>query len=226
MHDPGLAPASGLAPWRPGRLLPTPTGAPFTFCYALLLAATTVFAENADPALVLDLLRGSSTDVQHLAHAPLLALLTSALWSAGGLLSAYALAFPFVLTALERRVGSLRTAAVFFGGHAIATLATEVPVGLSVALGQLPGSALHRLDYGISFGVMTCVGALAVLLPPWGRLPLLFAAGALAVSDLLAYLDPVSDWGHLLSLTLGAASGALLRRVRRVRQTAVRTPAP
>ncbi|WP_246103211.1 rhomboid-like protein [Streptomyces piniterrae] len=221
------APADGAGPaarsrtrWRPWKLLPTPLGTPFTFCYAALLAATSFFAEHADPSLVDELLRGSSTDVVHLARTPLLVLVASALWIAGGMTSAYAVGFLFVLTALERRIGGLRAAAVFFGGHALATLATELPVGFSVAAGQLPDSALHRLDYGISFGVMTCTGALAGLLPAWSRWPLLAGAGYLVVTDLLAYADPVSDWGHLLSLTLGVAGWPLLRRWRAQRATA------
>ncbi|MCR8574924.1 rhomboid-like protein [Streptomyces sp. Isolate_219] len=200
--------------WRPWRLLPTPLGTPFTFGYAVLLAATSLFAEYADPGLVSELLRGSSTDVVHLAQAPLLVLVASALWIAGGMASGYAVAFLFVLTALERRIGALRAVAVFFGGHVLATLATELPVAFSVAAGRLPESSLHRLDYGISFGVMTCTGALAGLLPAWSRRPLLAGVGYVALTDLLAYVDPLSDWGHLLSLALGVAGWPLLRRWR------------
>ncbi|MFI9356592.1 rhomboid-like protein [Streptomyces lydicus] len=216
------APADGAATtprparvWpRPWQLLPTPAGTPFTFGYALLLVGTSLFAEYADPGLVAELLQGSSTDVVHLAQAPLLVLVASALWIAGGMVSAYAVAFLFVLTALERRIGGLRTAAVFFGGHALATLATEVPVAFSVAAGQLPESSLHRLDYGISFGVMTCIGALAGVLPAWARWPLLAGVGFLALTDLLAYADPMTDWGHLLSVALGVAAWPLLRHWR------------
>ncbi|WP_275462967.1 rhomboid-like protein [Streptomyces noursei] len=196
---------------RPWRLLPTPTGTPFTFCYAVLLVGTSLYADRGDPSVVSALLQGSSTDVVHLAQAPLLVLVASALWSAGGLLSGYALAFLFVLTALERRIGGVRSAAVFFGGHALATLATELPVGFSVAAGGLPDSSLHRLDYGISFGVMTCIGALAGLLPAWLRWPLLVAGGCQVLSGLLAYVDPMTDWGHALSLALGIAAWPLLR---------------
>ncbi|MFE1175606.1 rhomboid-like protein [Streptomyces sp. NPDC058773] len=208
-NTPGTA-----ARWRPWRLVPTPAGTPFTFGYAVLLAATSLFAEYGDQGLVSDLLRGSSTDVAHLAQAPLLVLIASALWIAGGMTSGYAVAFLFVLTALERRIGALYTVVVFLGGHVLATLATELPVAFQVAAGGLPESSLHRLDYGISFGVMTCTGALAGLLPVRSRLPLLAGAGYLAVTDLLAYTDPLSDWGHLLSLALGVASWPLLRRWR------------
>ncbi|MEU2791126.1 rhomboid-like protein [Streptomyces sp. NPDC007100] len=206
---------------RPWRLLPTPLGTPFTFGYALLLVVTSLFAEHADPDLVYALLQASSTDVEHLAQAPLLVLVASALWIAGGMTSAFAIAFLFVLTALERRAGPLRTAAVFFGGHAIATLATELPVGAAVALGHLPADSLQRLDYGISFGVMACTGALAGLLPAWARWPLLAAVTWFAVDNLLISVDPVSDSGHLLALILGVLTWPLLRRRREPRAPAI-----
>ncbi|MFH8348160.1 rhomboid-like protein [Streptomyces sp. NPDC018045] len=206
---------------RPWRLLPGPLSTPFTFAYTLLLTATSIFAEHADPELVHALLRGSSTDVEHLAHAPLRVLVASALWIAGGLTSAYAVAFLFVLTALERRAGALRTAAVFFGGHTLATLATELPVGAAVALGHLPAASLQRLDYGISFGVMACTGALAGLLPAWARWPLLMGVTWFAVNNLLVSEDPVSDSGHLLALILGTLAGPLLRRPRGPRPAAI-----
>jgi hypothetical protein len=156
-----------------GQLLPTPTGTPFTFFYALILIATSLFAEYGDPATVSWLLRGSSTDVAHLAATPLLVLVASALWVAGGLASPYAVGFLFVLTALERRIGGWRAAGVFVTGHVAATLATEIPVGLSVAAGALPATSLHRLDYGISFGLMASIGALAGLFGPMLRTTLI-----------------------------------------------------
>ncbi|WP_030038186.1 rhomboid-like protein, partial [Streptomyces resistomycificus] len=159
--------------FRPWCLLPTPTGTPFTFGYAAVLAVTSLVTEYADPALVHTLHQASSTDVAHLVRTPVLVLVASALWIAGGVLSPYAIGFFFVLTALERRIGGLRTAGVFLLGHVLATLATEVPVGLAVLAGHLPDSSLHRLDYGVSFGVATSVGALAGLLTPWLRWPLL-----------------------------------------------------
>ncbi|WP_238782663.1 rhomboid-like protein [Streptomyces monomycini] len=226
---PVTGPVQPTRPIRPGRsrwpkpwhLLPGPLATPFTFGYTLLLVATSLFAEHADPELVDRLLQASSTDVEHLAQAPLLVLVASALWIAGGPTSAYAVAFLIVLTALERRAGALRTAAVFFGGHVIATLATELPVGAAVALGHLPVGALHRLDYGISFGVMACTGALAGLLPGWARWPLLAGVTWFAVSNLLLSVDPLSDSGHLLALVLGTCARPLLRRPRRPRPTAI-----
>lgn len=194
------------------RLLPTPAGTPFTFGYVLVLVATSLFAEHADPHTVTALLRDSSTDMAHLARTPLLVLVGSALWIAGGLLSVSTLGLLLVLTALERRIGALRTGAVFLAGHVLATLATEIPVGVAVAAGHLPDSSLHRLDYGISFGLMTGVGALAGLLPPLLRWPLLAAVATALGQALLTLGDPLTDWGHPLSLGIGLASWPLVRR--------------
>ena len=206
---PAAAPRSRtLRPWR---LLPTPTGTPFTFGYATVLCLTSLIAAYADPTLVHALLQSSSTDVAHLVRTPELVLIGSALWVAGGVTSPFAIAFVLVLTALERRIGGLRTAGVFLLGHVLATLATEVPVGLAVLAGHLPGSSLHRLDYGVSFGVAAGIGALAGLLPLWLRLPLLAGFGWMLLQDLLAFADPMTNWGHLIALGIGLATWPVVR---------------
>ncbi|MER8086959.1 rhomboid-like protein [Streptomyces sp. NPDC094048] len=195
------------------RLLPTPTGTPFTFGYLLVLVGTSLFMEFADQDTVFAVLRASSTDVAHLGETPLLVLAASALWVVGGLTSPYVIGFALVLTALERRIGGWRTAGVFLLGHVVATLATEIPVGLSVVAGHLPESSLHRLDYGISFGLMASVGALAGLLVPWLRVVVLGGVGAMLLQDLFELSSPLTDWGHPLALLLGVACWPLLRRV-------------
>ncbi|WP_313884289.1 rhomboid-like protein [Streptomyces cynarae] len=214
-------------PWTAPRLaslLPSPTRAPFTFGYAAVLLVTSLFAQFADPSLVIALYQGSSTDVAHLMRSPAVVLLTSALWIAGGMMSYYTLVFLVVLTALERRIGGARTAVVFLLGHVLATLGTEVPVGLAVLAGHLPDSSLHRLDYGISFGVAASVGALTGLLRPWLRWTVLIVFAALLLQDLAEFTDPLSDWGHLMALAVGIATWPLVRRW--ARTGAEVTPAP
>ncbi|MCX5204259.1 hypothetical protein OG897_22755 [Streptomyces sp. NBC_00237] len=199
--------------WHLWHLLPTPTGTPFTFCYALVLIATSLYAQFGDPATVDTLLQASSTDVAHLTHTPVLALVGSALWIAGGLASPYALGFVVILTALERRIGGLRAAAVFVFGHVTASLATEIPVGVAVWAGHLPETSLHRYDFGISFGLMACVGALAAVLRlKWLRRGLLGAVGLVLLQDLIAYEDPLTALGHPLALCLGLATWPVVRR--------------
>ena len=200
---------------RPWRLLPTPTGTPFTFGYGTLLVVTSLIAQYADPTLVNELHQASSTDVTHLVSDPFLVLVASALWIVGGVMSPYAILFLLVLTALERRIGGVRAAGVFLTGHILATLATEGTVGLAVLAGHLPDSSLHRFDYGISFGVAASTGALAGLLRPWLGLPLLALFGWTLVSDLIAFTDPMTNWGHLISLAIGVASWPLIRRWQR-----------
>ncbi|WP_407697054.1 rhomboid-like protein [Streptomyces dysideae] len=184
------APAPRTRRFRPWRLLPTPTGTPFTFGYATVLAGTSLVVACADPALVHALHQGSSTDVVHLVRTPGLVSVASALWVAGGNVSPYAVCFLLVLTALERRIGGLRAAGVFLLGHLPATLATEVPVGFAV---------------------------LAGLLTPWLRRSVLVLFGGMLVQDLVDFADPMTSWGRLISLAIGIATWPLTRRRYRAR---------
>ncbi|MFJ6834921.1 rhomboid-like protein [Streptomyces sp. NPDC091209] len=193
------------------RLLPTPLGTPFTFGYGTVLAATSYLADHAHPAFVRALHQASSTDFAHLARHPVLVLIASALWIVGGIASPYAAGFLLVLTALERRTGTALAAGVFLLGHVVATLATELPVGAAVLAGVLPVGSLHRLDYGISFGVAASVGSLAGLLSPWLRWPLLIGFGSVLTQDLILLADPVTDGGHLIALAVGVATWPLVR---------------
>ncbi|WP_438828653.1 rhomboid-like protein [Streptomyces klenkii] len=200
---------------RPGRrllrALPTPLGTPFTFFYALVLLATAIYTDYGDEATVSHLLRESSTDAAHLAEQPLVVLLASALWIAGGLYSLYGILFVLVVSALERRTGGARTAGVFLLGHVLATLATELPVAGAVAAGRLPEASLHRLDYGISFGVMACIGALAGLLGPRAKWTVLGLAFLMCAQDLVEFADPLASWGHPIALLTGMACWGLVR---------------
>ncbi|MGW1876721.1 rhomboid-like protein [Streptomyces sp. NPDC001975] len=214
------APGRPVLRVRPWRLLPTPGGAPVTFVYTAILALTSLFATYVSPGLLHTVYQDSSTDVAHLLRTPVFVLLASALWVAGGLLSPYALAFVLALTALERRIGGARAILVFLAGHVLATLATEVPVGLAVLVGHLPDSSLHRLDYGISFGVAASIGALSGLLTPWLRWPLLALVGYSLLTDLVAFEDPMTNWGHLISLGIGTALWPVVRRWYQERQQA------
>ncbi|MER5431256.1 rhomboid-like protein [Streptomyces sp. NPDC002588] len=234
--SPPLPDAGGLLDGIPGQRAPRRTGSPaapalrprprlripvpFTLSYGAVLAVTSYVTAHADPALVHALHQGSSTDVAHLLRTPVLVLLASALWVAGGFASPFTLGFLIVLTALERRVGAARTAVVFLLGHVLATLATEGPVGLAVLAGHLPDSSLHRLDYGISFGVATSVGALAGLLRPWLRWPLLAAFGGMLLQDLIGFTDPMTNWGHLIALATGVAAWPWVRRWSRAHRDA------
>ncbi|WP_338120267.1 rhomboid-like protein [Streptomyces albireticuli] len=211
---------------RPWRLLPTPTGTPFSFVYGLILLATALYTEFGDEATVDQLLRDSSTDAANLADRPLVVLVASALWVAGGFYSAYGVLFAFVVSALERRVGAARTAGVFLLGHVLATLATELPVAGAVAAGRLPEASLHRLDYGISFGVMACIGALGVLLSRRAAWAVVGPAALACAQDLVELADPLASWGHPIALLTGMACRPLLRDGRETGREGQEVPEP
>jgi hypothetical protein len=60
--------------------------------------------------------------------------------------------------------------------------------------------------------VAASIGALAGLLGPWLRWPLLTVVGGLLLSDLAEFVDPMTDWGHVIALTIGVASWRFVRR--------------
>ncbi|SRR6266496_21179 len=199
------------------QLVPTPRRTPFTFGYLVLLLATTLLLKFADPALTEKLLRLSSTDAHNLWHRPLTSLLTSALWISDDGWLAYVVIFTIAVAPLERRFGARRTALVFFSGHVLATLATELPVMALLSAGILPSSAGRWLDIGVSYGFFTTAGALVFLLRGRWRIAALVAMEAFVA---LIYLtgDPAS-LGSIVTLaghTVAAHFGLLFwgRRLR------------
>ncbi|HEY2057657.1 MAG TPA: rhomboid-like protein [Amycolatopsis sp.] len=200
--------------------VPTPRRTPFTFGYLVVLLGTTLVLRFASSTLTNKLLLLSSTDAHNLWRRPLTSLLTSALWLADGGWLTYAAIFAVLVAPLERRFGAGRTALVFFSGHVLATLATELPVMALISNGVLPTSAGHWLDIGVSYGFFTTAGALVFQLR--GRLRLA-AVAALELFIALIYVtdDPsslesiVTVLGHLCAAQFGLFFwGARLRRAR------------
>jgi hypothetical protein len=189
------APALTLPRW-PGlraalRFVPNPKTTPFTFGYLIILLGTTLLLEFADPAVTSRLLQLSSTDAHNLWRRPLTSLLTSAFWLSDASWVAYAVIFTLAVAPLERRFGARRTALVFFSGHVLATLATELPVMALIRAHVLPGSAGHWLDIGVSYGFFATAGALVFLLRGRARL-LALAAMEAFIAVIWASDDPAS----------------------------------
>jgi hypothetical protein len=202
-------------------LVPAPGETPFTFGYLAILLGTTLVLRLADPVLTARLLALSSTDAHNLWHRPLLSLVTSAAWLSGADWLPYVLIFALTVAPLERRIGSLRTAGVFFGGHVLATLATEVPIMWAISTRLLPKADGRWLDIGVSYGFFTTAGALVFLLGGHRRLWALLAMDTVIA---LIYLtdDPatmesvVTLLGHAIAAQFGLlCCGPLLRRHRR-----------
>ncbi|HEV7976637.1 rhomboid-like protein [Amycolatopsis sp.] len=194
--------------WLTVPLLPTPKRTPFTFFYLALLLGTTLFLQFGNPALGARLLELSSTDAHNLWRRPLFALLTSAFWVSDGTWLPYAVIFAVAVAPLERRFGALHTMGVFFSGHVLATLATELPVMWAIRTGDLPRVDGHWLDIGVSYGFFTTAGALVFLLAGRARL---WALLTMEVFIVLFYVtdDPttlaavVTLLGHTIAAHLG-----------------------
>jgi hypothetical protein len=190
------------------RWVPNPRDTPFTFGYLVVLLATTLLVSFADPALTERLLELSSTDAHNLWRRPLTSLLTSALWIDGDGWPAYALIFAIAVAPLERRFGARRTAVVFFSGHVVATLATEVPIMALISWHVLGQSAGKWLDIGVSYGFFTTAGALVFLLRGRARLAALALLEAfialIYLTDEPASLDSiVTLLGHACAAHFG-----------------------
>jgi hypothetical protein len=190
------------------RCIPNPKTTPFTFGYLVLLLGTTLLLKFADPALTGRLLQLSSTDAHNLWRRPLSSLVTSAIWLSDESWLAYVVIFTIAVAPLERRFGARRTATVFFSGHVLATLVTELPVMALISAHVLPNSAGHWLDIGVSYGFFTTAGALVFLLR--GR-PRLWALAAVEAFIAVIYLsdDPssldavVTLLGHAVAVHFG-----------------------
>ncbi|MFT7869702.1 MULTISPECIES: rhomboid-like protein [Amycolatopsis] len=188
---PSIAVARRRGPWAVLRYVPSPKTTPFTFGYLVVLLGTTLLLRFADPALTDRLLLLSSTDAHNLWRRPLTSLLTSAIWLPGESWLPYAVIFAIAVAPLERRFGARHTALVFFSGHIVATLVTELPVMALISARVLPSSAGHWLDIGVSYGFFTTAGALVFLLPRRVRLAALAAMEAFIAVIWLSD-DPVS----------------------------------
>ena len=204
------------------RFVPNPKTTPFTFGYLVLLLGTTLLLRFADPALTDRLLQLSSTDAHNLWRRPLTSLLTSAIWLSDEGWLAYVVIFAIAVAPLERRFGARRAATVFFSGHVLATLVTELPVMALISAHVLPSSAGHWLDIGVSYGFFTTAGALVFLLRGRARLVRAGRAGGVHRGDLARRRPGEPRFGRhaarahvrraLRAAVLGAAAAARIRR--------------
>lgn len=190
---------------------------PFTVSYLAVLAATGLLTmvvmsrTDAD-----DMLRGVSTNLDNLTHRPLVAIIGSGIVVDNGS-DILSLAF-FVglgllvgLPMLERRCGSLRTFGVFATGHIGGTALVAVVELYGLHHGLLPDSIRSDFDYGISYGAMAVLGAMACQLPGWYRLlaAVLLASWPFVGADWTSLPD-LGALGHASSAVLGVCCGAVI----------------
>ncbi|MFB9930946.1 rhomboid-like protein [Amycolatopsis halotolerans] len=203
-------------------LVPSPRSTPFTFGYLVLLLGTSLLLRFGSSKLTGKLLAASSTDAHNMARHPFTALLTSAFWIADGGWLPYAVIFAIAVAPFERRFGGLRTALVFFSGHVLATIATELPVMALIHSDVLPHSAGRWLDIGVSYGFLTTAGVLVALLRGRARIAgivalELFVISVYVTDDPASLASVVTVLGHACAAHFGLLVwGPRLRSVPRV----------
>ncbi|WP_157882275.1 rhomboid-like protein [Streptomyces rubellomurinus] len=197
--------------------VPTPRRNPFTLGYLAVVGLTTTFAKLADPELVQRLQEASSSDGHNLLQHPLRALVLSGFWVAGEVWMPYLWGFAFTLAPLERRVGPARAALVFAVGHVTATLLSQGVVFVAVETGRMDPAVMERLDIGVSYGVLACLGAVSGLLSRRGRVLALGGVGLMIAEQIAAEKDVVTAVGHPAAVLAGVALWRWLRGVERRR---------
>ncbi len=193
------------------QVLAAPGATPLATGLVVLLVGTSLLL-HTHPADVDDIVAWTSTNLHNLGHHPVAAMLGSAFVIPDGLLPELMLVAVSVAL-LERRLGTIRTATILLAGHVIATLITELGLGLGIWLSKLPDSDLARSDVGISYVMYTALGACTLLAT--GRWRLIAPAGLVALTTVEFALSPgMTATGHLLSVGIGLLGMAIVRRRR------------
>ena len=185
--------------------------APATYCYLAILLVTSWVLAGLSDAVADRLLLAQSTNLHHLGHDPVWVLLSSAFWAPGNHdVAISAVLFTLVLAPVERRIGSLRTIAVFAIGHLGATALTGAGLWVALRLDTVERSVVNARDVGTSYGFFAVAAAMTYLLSRRFRAP--YAAG---LAGYLAATAAVSgdfgNYGHLVAMALGFGSFPIVR---------------
>ncbi|MBD0676423.1 rhomboid-like protein [Streptomyces sp. CBMA156] len=219
-----------------------PRRSPLTLGYVVLLLTGHVWVGSLLAADRADALREHlSTNLDNLADHPVTALVGSALLYDGTLTEILTTGFGGTLITLglgvccclawtERRFGSLRAAAVFLGGHVLATLLTALVILLALRYGWYPESVRTASDYGISYGAQTVLALATLAVPRRARLPWAALVVGWPLSGDGEWPGPLPDFttvGHLLAAALGfALAAAVAVTAARRRRAGASAPVP
>jgi hypothetical protein len=192
---------------------------PATGCLLVAIAATRIF-QHVDPATASRWEWATSTTVSRMLHNPVPVLVGSIPWLPQGPLIPWLALSALAVGGLELALGTATALGVVLTGHVGATVISEGILGLRVAAGQLPSSALHVLDVGPSYVVAAALSA-GAFLPGPRRGPRMVMCLALAVATPLltsgVIRGDLDGVGHTAALVLGV----LAARMPAVRRRAV-----
>ncbi len=202
MTGSSLSPRDGLV----GRRLPR---IPVTVAYAVVLVAVTVVLTVLGPAVHDRVIGYASTNLHNLGEGRVGTLIASALIADDGRFFLWLPGLICLLAIAELLWRSRRLLMVFLVGHIGTTLVVAAGLVAAIELGRLPWTTSRVADVGVSYGVLTVVGALTAVVPPRLKPAWLgwWLAGSVAV---LMVGDDFTDAGHVVALALGAAISARL----------------
>lgn len=190
--------------------------APGTYTYLFVLIITTWVLQTSSSKIAEELLLERSTNLHQLIRDPMRVLFGSAFWvaSTGELLFSL-LAFSLVATAVERWIGTARTAAVFFFGHVGATLMVAFWLWASLNFTVVKSPTTSARDVGSSYGLAALAALLTYRAPSPKRW--IYVVSIVLLIGITVSLDPsFTNWGHLFAFTIGFLSYFFIPR--KVRQ--------
>jgi len=181
-----------------------PSQARATVTYTAILVATNMVLDGSSPRVDQVILESASTNLHQLHIHPVNVLVTSALFVTGwDQLLEFALVAFFILSPLEQRIGTIRTIVGFAIGHVGASVLVAVGLNYAVHAGSVSPSIVHTIDVGVSYGTLCLVAASAYLLTHRNRLIVLL--GLFLYETVALIVDnSYTQWGHMISLVLGA----------------------
>ena len=180
--------------------------APGTYTYLFVLIITTWVLQTSSSRIAEELLLERSTNLHQLIRDPMRVLFGSAFWvaSTGELLFSL-LAFSLVATAVERWIGTARTAAVFFFGHVGATLIVAFWLWASLNFTIVKSPTTSARDVGSSYGLAALAALLTYRAPSPRRW--IYAGAIVLLIGITLILDPsFTNWGHLFAFGIGFLS--------------------
>lgn len=184
--------------------------APGTFVWLAILLATTLIIRSVSPDTAQDILERRSTNLHYLAVSPVRVLVSSALWIGGSGWFAYLVLYNIFHVPAERWLGTRRWLAVVIIAHVGATYISEGVLYWAIHHGYAPHSAVHTLDYGVSYALAGVQAVLTYRIArPW-RYPYVAAALLFYVLGVLEARDFTSV-GHLSAALLGLACYPITR---------------
>jgi len=184
--------------------------APGTFVWLAILLVTTLIIRSVPADTAQDILERRSTNLHYLSVSPVRVLVSSALWIGGSGWFGYLVLYNIFHVPAERWLGTRRWLGVVVIAHGGATFLSEGVLYWAIHHGYAPHSAVHTLDYGVSYALAGVEGVLTYLIArPWrflyvGALLLYYIVGVLQARDFTSV-------GHLSAALIGLACYPIAR---------------